>query len=90
VDYVDHLELSQRVLAHSQSYYLPKDVIGRQTALACAAGSLCNPRDLVWALDHVYEFHFEKTIVLRRPLWVYLTSALSVACAIAAVVVRLA
>jgi hypothetical protein len=39
--------------------------------------------------DRVYEFHFEKTIVLRRPLWVYVTSTLSVACAIAAVVVRL-
>jgi hypothetical protein len=40
--------------------------------------------------DRVYKFHFEKPIVLRRPLWVYVTSALSVACAIAAVVARLA
>jgi hypothetical protein len=40
--------------------------------------------------DSVYEFHFEKTIVLRYPLWVYVTSALSVACAVAAVVVRFA
>jgi len=39
--------------------------------------------------DRVYEFRFEKTIVLRRPLWVYVTSTPSVACAIAAVVVRL-
>jgi hypothetical protein len=37
-----------------------------------------------------YEFHFHKTIVLRYPLWVYVTTALSIACAIAAVVVRVA
>jgi hypothetical protein len=36
-----------------------------------------------------YEFNFHKTFVLRRPLWVYVTTALSVACAIAVVVLRL-
>jgi hypothetical protein len=40
--------------------------------------------------DRVYEFHFEKTIVLRKPLWVYVTNTLAVACAIAAIVVRFA
>jgi hypothetical protein len=39
---------------------------------------------------HEYEFNFRKTIVLRYPLWVYVTTTLSVACAIAAVVLRLA
>jgi hypothetical protein len=39
---------------------------------------------------HEYEFNFHKTIVLRYPLWVYVTMALSVACVIAAVVLRLA
>jgi hypothetical protein len=39
-----------------------------------------------------HEFNLHKTFVLRHryPLWVYITTALSVACAIAAVVVRLA
>jgi hypothetical protein len=39
-----------------------------------------------------YEFNLHKTFVLhnRYPLWVYVTTALSVACVIAAVVVRLA
>ncbi len=36
-----------------------------------------------------YEFNFHKTFVLRYPLWVYLTTALSVACAIAVGVLRL-
>ncbi|HEV7529020.1 MAG TPA: hypothetical protein VGO29_09000 [Solirubrobacteraceae bacterium] len=37
-----------------------------------------------------YEFNVHKMFVLRYPLWVYVTTALSVACAIAAVVLRLA
>ena len=37
-----------------------------------------------------YEFKFEKTVVFRYPLWLYVTTALSIACAIAAVVLRLA
>lgn len=36
-----------------------------------------------------YEFSFQKTIVLRYPLWVYVTTALSVACLIADAVLRL-
>ena len=36
-----------------------------------------------------YEFSFHKTIVLRYPLWVYATTTLSVACGIAALVLRL-
>jgi hypothetical protein len=37
-----------------------------------------------------YEFKFDKTFVLRYPLWVYATTGLSVVCLIAAVVLRLA
>jgi hypothetical protein len=37
-----------------------------------------------------YEFKFDKTFVLRYPLWVYVTTGLSVACLIMAVVLRLA
>jgi hypothetical protein len=36
-----------------------------------------------------YEFSFHRTIVLRYPLWVYVTTALSVCCAIASAVLRL-
>jgi hypothetical protein len=37
-----------------------------------------------------YEINFHKTFVLRYPLWVYVTTALSVACGIAVIVLRLA
>ena len=35
-----------------------------------------------------YEFSFHKTFVLRWPLWVYVTTALSVGCAVAALLLR--
>jgi hypothetical protein len=35
-----------------------------------------------------YEFNFHKTFVLRWPLWVYITTALAVACGFAAVLLR--
>lgn len=37
-----------------------------------------------------YEINFHKTFVLRYPLWVYVTTALSVTCGIAVIVLRLA
>jgi hypothetical protein len=37
-----------------------------------------------------YEFKFQRTFVLRRPLWVYVTTALAVVCAVAVVVLRVA
>ena len=37
-----------------------------------------------------YEFHFQKTFVLRYPLWVYVTTALSVVCVIVDLALRLA
>jgi hypothetical protein len=37
-----------------------------------------------------YEFSFKRTVVLRWPLWVYVTTALAVVCLIAAVVLRVA
>jgi hypothetical protein len=37
-----------------------------------------------------YGFNFDKTFVLRYPLWVYVTTSLSVVCLIVAVVLRLA
>lgn len=37
-----------------------------------------------------YEFNFHKTFILRYPLWVYVTTALPVVCAIVAVALRLA
>jgi hypothetical protein len=37
-----------------------------------------------------YEFKFDKTFVLRYPLWVYVTTGLSVVCLIVAVMLRLA
>ncbi|HEX4483530.1 MAG TPA: hypothetical protein VH081_07050 [Solirubrobacteraceae bacterium] len=37
-----------------------------------------------------YEFRFHRTFVLHRPLWVYVTTALSVVCAVVAVVLRFA
>jgi hypothetical protein len=36
-----------------------------------------------------YEINVHKTIVLRYPLWVYVTTALSVVCMIVAVALRL-
>ncbi len=37
-----------------------------------------------------YEINFHKTFVLRYPLWVYVTTALAVACGVAVIVLRLA
>jgi hypothetical protein len=37
-----------------------------------------------------YEFSFNKTFVLHYPLWVYVTTALSVVCLSVAVVLRVA
>jgi hypothetical protein len=36
-----------------------------------------------------YGFNFHKTFILHDPLWVYVTTALSVACVIAAGVLKL-
>jgi hypothetical protein len=36
------------------------------------------------------KLHFQKTFVLRYPLWVYVTTALSVVIAVVALVLRLA
>lgn len=35
-----------------------------------------------------YEFNFKRTFVLCWPLWVYVTTALAVACGVAAVLLR--
>jgi hypothetical protein len=41
-------------------------------------------------LTRRYEFSFDKTFVLHYPLWVYITTALSVVCLSVAVVLRVA